>query len=117
MKSQCKLLYFFSFFLFQIIHTKKAILPPRLSSFIKYSKFHLFERQLFFTMDPRPHNDDVLMKKIVADNEKIHLLKKLTSNLSMLDKVELIAYNKDKIFPIHINPDNLLEEWNFDEKE
>ena len=105
---------FLPFFLFQIVNTKKLI-PPRPPQLKTSNKFPIFERQLFFTIDPRRHNDDVLMKKIITDNEKIHLLQKLTSNLSIVDKIELIVRNNDKIFPININPDNLLDEWNFDE--
>ena len=94
-------------FLIQILSAKKNIPNAK-----HIQKFPIIDRQLFFTIDPRPHNDEALMKKIISDNEKIHLLKKLTSNTSTLHKLELI---ERKISPIHINPDDLLKDWNFDD--
>ena len=76
-------------------------------------RFLISHNKLFFTIDPRKHNDDILMKKIISDNEKIHLLNQLQSTrISTSYKLQLINRNKHNHFPINVNRDDLFNEWN-----
>lgn len=75
-------------------------------------KFPISNAHLFFTIDPRKNNDDVLMKKIVVDNEKIQLLDKLYSTVtSTSKKLELIQQSECDSYPSNLRLKDLFNDW------
>ena len=67
--------------------------------------------KLVLAIDPRDNNDDAMMKKVIGDNEKIHLLRQLLSdNVSVPHKLELVK-NNNRTFPVNVNFDDLFQEF------
>ena len=67
--------------------------------------------KLVLAIDPRDNNDDAMMKKVIGDNEKIHLLRQLQSdNVSVSRKLELVK-NNTRTFPVNVNFDDLFREF------
>lgn len=65
-----------------------------------------------FTFDPRKHNDDTLMKKVIGDNEKFHLLQQLLSNTTCVShKLEIIKKNSHDIRCVNVDFDDLFREF------
>ena len=104
------LFFFFLQTLLFFCHSKVPVSNHRI--IIPDVKFSVSETYLYFTIDPRKNNDDVLIKKIVMDNEKIHLLDKLYSTItSESKKLELIQQSDCDSYPSNLCLKNLFDDW------